>query len=286
MMPFKNLFKKDNLKEDEIISMVNQGHEEGVLEESEAKMITNIFEFGDKEAQDIMTHRENIIGMESTVTLEEAADIMLDGNNSRYPVYVNNIDDIIGILHFKDVMRAYSHKELRALPIKEIDGLIMEARFIPETRKIDSLFRTMQQNKIHMVIVVDEYGQTSGLVAMEDILEEIVGNILDEHDEDENNIRRQGDDTFIISGLCPLDDVSKALGIEFKDEGFETLNGFLTARLGHVPKPGEDFETDYGGYRFKIALVKGRVIRNARCTKLNEPEIEKEREDISTKENN
>ena len=269
MQILKNIFKKNHVNEDEIISMVNEGHEKGVFEASEAEMITNIFEFGDKVASDIMTHRENIVGIECRVHLGDAVNTMLNSNNSRFPVYDGSIDNVIGIMHFKDAMRANVHQELRDKPIREIDNLIMDARFIPETRKIGALFKTMQQNKIHIVIVVDEYGQTAGLVAMEDILEEIVGSIFDEHDEDENNIRRQGDDTFIIDGLTPLDDVGDSLGISFEGEGYETLNGFLTARLGHVPKTGEDFETDYGGYRFKIAYVKGRVIKSVRCTSLS-----------------
>ncbi len=250
--------------------MVNEGHEKGVFEASEAEMITNIIEFGDKDAVDIMTHRENIVGIDCRSTLSEAVNIMLNSNNSRFPVFDGSLDNIIGIMHFKDAMRFNVKQDLRSVPIREIEGLVMEARFIPETRKIGVLFKTMQQNKIHIVIVVDEYGQTAGLVAMEDILEEIVGSILDEHDEDENNIRRQGDDTFIIDGLTPLSDVGDNLGVDFSKEEYETLNGFMTARLGHVPRTGEDFETDYGGYRFKIAYVKGRVIKTVRCTKVQQ----------------
>ncbi|MCR5526362.1 MAG: hemolysin family protein [Lachnospiraceae bacterium] len=264
----KGLFNKNKIDEKDIISIVNEGHEKGVIEASEAEMISNIFEFGDKEAQDIMTHRENIIAIDGSETLEQVVDSMLEDNKSRYPVYEDNIDNIIGILHFKDTMKYNVRPDLRQKKISEIKGLIKEARFIPETRKIDSLFNTMQQNKIHMVIVVDEYGQTSGIVAMEDILEEIVGNILDEYDDEELKIRRQGDNTFIIEGLVQLEEVSERLGIEFPDEGYETLNGFMTDRLGHVPKSGEDFETEYGGYRFRIASVKGRVIRTVRVEKI------------------
>ena len=274
----KKLFKKENVDENEIISMVNEGHEQGVLEASEVEMISNIFAFGDKEAQDLMTHREHIVGIEGNETLERVVDFMLDGNKSRYPVYEDNIDNIIGIIHFKDVMKFNVRSDLRAKEISAIEGLIKEVRFIPETRKIDSLFRTMQQNKIHMVIVVDEYGQTAGIVAMEDILEEIVGNILDEYDdEDSVRIRRQGDDTFIIEGLTPLDEVADKLEIKFPDDGYETLNGFMTDRLGHVPKTGENFETDYEGYRFQIAYVKGRVIQSVRCKKITDnPDTENE----------
>ncbi|MCR4908286.1 MAG: hemolysin family protein [Lachnospiraceae bacterium] len=264
---FQKLFSKEPVNEREIITMVNAGHEQGVLEASEAEMISNIFAFGDKDAHDIMTHRENIVGLEAHTTLQDAVSFMLGSKNSRFPVFDESIDNIIGLLHFKDAVKANMKSDQRGKTLREVEGLIMEARFIPETRKIDVLFRTMQQNKIHMVIVVDEYGQTAGLIAMEDILEEIVGNILDEYDEDENNIRAQGDDSFVISGTAPLSEVGERLGISFEDEDYETLNGFMTDRLGHVPKTGEDFEVEYRGYRFRIAYVKGRVIRTVRAQK-------------------
>ncbi len=269
---FKNLIKKDNVNEDEIISMVAEGQNQGVLDSSEALMINNIFEFGDKEAHDIMTHRENIISIDCNETLEDVADFMLDGKNSRCPVYEDNIDNIIGIIHFKDVMKANVRTENRSKTLKELESIIKEAHFIPETRKIDVLFKSMQQKKIHMVIVVDEYGQTAGIVCMEDILEEIVGNILDEFDEDEVMIRKQGDDTFICDGLTPLEEVGERLSIEFPDEGYETLNGFMTDRLKHIPKSGEDFETEYEGWRFRIAHVKGRIVKTVRITKIPDEE--------------
>ncbi|MCR4892790.1 MAG: hemolysin family protein [Lachnospiraceae bacterium] len=265
---FRNLLKRDDVDENEIISMVNEGHEKGVLEDSEAEMIANIFEFGDKDAHDIMTHRKSIVAVAAEEKLDDAVGFMLDSKNSRFPVYEDNIDNIIGIIHFKDAVKANSRQENRQKELKAIDGLLMEAVFIPETRKLLPLFQSMQQRKIHMVIVVDEYGQTAGIVAMEDILEEIVGNIQDEYDDEETLIRKQGDNTFICAGLAPLSEVGEQLGITFPDEGYETLNGFMTDRLGHVPKTGEDFETEYGGFRFEIAYVKGRVIRSVRCRRV------------------
>ena len=266
----KNLIKKDSVNEDELISMVNEGQEKGVIDSSEALMISNIIEFGDKEACDIMTHRENIVGISADETLEEVAAFILDSRNTRFPVYEGNIDNITGILMLKDVMKANQRAENRNKPIGELEGIMKEAHFIPETRKIDILFKSMQQKKIHMVIVVDEYGQTAGIVCMEDILEEIVGNILDEFDDDEVMIRKQGDDTYICDGLALLDEVGEKLGIEFPDEGYATLNGFMTDRLGHIPKSGEDFEAEYEGWSFRIASVKGRIIKTVRVMKIGE----------------
>ncbi|MCR5488273.1 MAG: hemolysin family protein [Lachnospiraceae bacterium] len=258
---------KDDGLEDEIKSMVEEGKGSGSIEEAEARMIRNIFELDDKEVKDIMTHREHIAGFEAECILNEVITEMLDGNNSRYPVYEENVDSIVGILHFKDAVKAQAMDGAGEKSLGEIEGLLKDAIFIPETKKIDSLFRTMQMRKMHMAIVIDEYGQTSGLVTMEDILEEIVGNILDEHDEDEINIRRVSPDTFIMNGLTPLSEAEEKLGIEFPDEGVQTLNGFLTAILGHVPKSGEIFETEYGGYRFHVVSIRNHVIQKVRVRK-------------------
>ena len=174
----------DDVTEEEIISMVNEGHEQGVLEESEAMMINNIFEYGDKEAQDIMTHRNNIVGIDSEMPMSKVLQFMLDEHMSRYPVYEENIDHIIGILHLKDALQATLNEDFKDCPVREMSDVMREVVYIPLTRNIDELFKQMQSEKLQMVIVVDEYGQTAGLVAMEDILEEIVGNILDEYYED------------------------------------------------------------------------------------------------------
>ena len=171
---------KSDVTEEEILSMVNVGHEQGILRANEAEMINNIFEYGDKEAKDIMTHRKHVNAIEGSTLLKEALEIILEGNNSRFPVYKGDIDNIIGILHMKDVMIESRKGLYLEREIQEIPGLVREAVFIPETRNINELFQGMQSKKNHMVVVVDEYGQTAGIVAMEDILEEIVGNIFDE----------------------------------------------------------------------------------------------------------
>ena len=135
-------------------------------------------------------------------------------------------------------------------------------------RKIDELFTMMQAKKTHLVIVVDEYGQTSGLVTLEDILEELVGDILDEYDDDEADIRKIGGDAYIVKGLTPLADIEEKIGIHFEDDEVETLNGFLTSVLGHVPKSGEIFETDYGGYNFHVISIKNHVIQSVRVKRI------------------
>ena len=262
----------ENVTEEDIMSMVNEGHEHGVLEASEAEMITNIFELDDKDAGDIMTHRKNLVALDGAMTLREAVDFILkEGYNSRYPVFEKDIDDIIGILHMKDALISAENKDNLTKPICEIDGLLREANFIPETRNIDSLFKEMQSGKIHMVIVVDEYGQTSGIVTMEDILEEIVGNIMDEYDVDEEFIAQSEDGSFVVSGMAPLDEVAKTLDIEFEEEdydSYDTINGFLISRLDRIPQEGEHTEVVYRGYGFKILQVENKMIHTIRVWKL------------------
>ncbi|MBR1524864.1 MAG: HlyC/CorC family transporter [Lachnospiraceae bacterium] len=250
--------------ENEIKSIVSEGADTGELEESEAKMIERVFELDDKDAHDIMTHREEMNAIEDNTPLSGCIDTILDGTNSRYPVYHETIDDIIGIIHMKDAIKVGRDKALLDEPVGEIEGLVKEASFVPETRKIDELFAMMQAKKTHLVIVVDEYGQTSGLVTMEDILEELVGDILDEYDDDEADIRKIGGDAYIVKGLTPLSDIEEKIGISFEDDEVETLNGFLTSVLGHVPKSGEIFETDYGGYNFHVISIKNHVIQSVR----------------------
>ena len=271
----------ENVTEEDIMSMVNEGHEQGVLEAREAEMITNIFELNDKEAADIMTHRKNLVSLDGEMMLKEAVTFILtEGYNSRYPVYKKDVDDIIGILHMKDALIAAEIEENGSRQLWEIEGLLREAHFIPETRNLDTLFKEMQSRKIHMVIVVDEYGQTSGIVTMEDILEEIVGNILDEYDMDEEYIVPSDDGTYVMNGMTTLEDVERALDIEFDEEdydSYDTINGLLISRLDRIPQEGEESEVSIMGYKFKILQVENKMIQTVRVWK-EEPEVLSEEE--------
>lgn len=262
---------ESDVTEEEIINMVQEGFEQGVIEDSEAEMISNIFSYGDKEAQDIMTHRSNVVAIDGNMHLKDAIDFMLAGTNSRYPVYEENIDHIIGVLHLKDAMRYHRRDALADGCIKDLEGLLREAHFVPQTKHIDELFEEMQSHKLQMVIVVDEYGQMDGLVAMEDILEEIVGNILDEYDEDTEYIEDKGNDEYIMEGKTPLEDLAERFDINFDGEEFETLNGFMICRMDHIPEPGEQFDVDYQGYNFKILSVENKMVQSVLVTKLPEP---------------
>lgn len=257
----KNMPFREDVTEEEIISMVNEGHEQGVLLASEAAMIHNIFEFGDKEAKDIMTHRKSLIALDGELSYHDAIAFINENSKSRYPVYQEDIDHIVGVLHIKDALAYAQRNELFRTSIKDIPNLIREAEFVPETLNINTLFTRMQANKSHMVIVVDEYGQTSGVVAMEDILEEIVGNIEDEHDEVELLIRQNPDGSYLMDGLADMEDVVDALDIPVEEDSFDTLNGLLVSLLGKIPSDGDTTLLHAYGYDFFVQRVEDKMIR-------------------------
>ena len=266
--------KKDNVTEDDIMTMVDEGHEQGVLETREARMIRNIFELDEKQAGNVMTHRKHITALPGSMLLKDAARFVLrEGNNTRYPVYGEDLDDIIGTIHMRDVLvHAESDREA-AMELSKVPGVLREAHFIPETRKLDSLFREMQSQKTHMEIVIDEYGQTAGLVTMEDILEEIVGNILDEYDVEEKFIVSQENGELVVSGMTPLSQVQEALDIAFPEEdldNYDTINGLLISRLDRIPREEEMPEVIYQGVRFSVIKVENKMIHTVRAERMEE----------------
>lgn len=265
---------EESVTEEEIISIVNEGQEQGVLDLDEAEMISNIIEFDEKEVKDIMTHRKKIVAIDASYSIEEALSFMLNESYSRFPLYQENIDDIIGIVHLKDVIRFHLNPELAKLSLKEVAS---EPYFVPDTQNIDLLLHDMQAKKIHMAVVIDEYGQTAGIVAMEDILEEIVGDIQDEYDEEEENITVQDEDEYLVTGETALDEISEHIGIIFKEEEFEnfdTLNGLLISKLDRIPMDGETAVIDISGYQFEIIEALNKMIRLVRITKIEPEEVE------------
>ena len=274
----KDLRKKKNIKlnnvseddviEEEIISMVKEGHEQGVLMDSEAEMIHNIFEYVDKEAKDIMTHRKNIVAIDGDMSFYDMVAYVDDTGKSRFPVYEGDIDNIIGVLLIKDAFLYCQKNEIFRTSVKDIPGLVREVDFITETIKINNLFKKMQSDKSQICIVIDEYGQTSGLVAMEDILEEIVGEIEDEHDEEEQTFQIESDGSYTFDGLTELPDVLEVIDLPIDEDEFETLNGYVISLLEKVPNDGEYELVEKHGYRFEIQKVENRIIREVRITKL------------------
>lgn len=258
----------DDVTEEEIISMVREGHEQGTILASEAELIHNVFEFDDKEVKDIMTHRKNIVSLDGDMSFIDAIEFIIDTGKSRFPVYENDVDSIIGVLHIKDAFTFFEKNEVYRSSIKDIDGLIRSVDFIPETVNINDLFKKMQSKKSHLAMVVDEYGQISGLIAMEDILEELVGNIEDEHDEEENYIRKSDDETFIMDGMTEFSDVKEALSLPVEDDAYETLNGFIISLSDKIPEEGDKTVITAYGYKFSVMSVEDKVIKQVMIKKL------------------
>ena len=232
------------------------------------KLIRNIVRYLDKDAKDIMTHRRDIVGIDEEEILETALKFMLGERFSRFPVYREDIDEIIGTIHLRDAMTCYFTEANRNRPIKELKGYIRPVDYIPETKSIDTLFRRMQEGNNHIAIVIDEYGQTSGLVAMEDILEEIVGNIMDEYDEEEEDIEVQADGSYEVNGFTDLEDLEDLLNIHFDKEEYETLNGFLIHQLDRIPGEDERSTVLYEGYLFTVLEVDNNAIQSVKIEKM------------------
>lgn len=257
----KDRNSSSQITEEEISIMLQEGQVSGFLKDQEIEMIQNIFEFGDKEAKDIMTPRVNVIALDGEISYTDMVGFLIETGRSRYPVYLEDIDHIIGVLHIKDAFAFSQRNELFRTSIKDIPGLLKEAEFIPETMNINTLFTKMQSKKNHLVIVVDEYGQTSGIVAMEDVLEEIVGNIEDEHDTEEQLYTEDSDGRIIMDGMTDFAEVVKMLELPMEEDEFETLNGYLISLLGKIPMEGMKERVKEHGYIFDIVSVEDKVIR-------------------------
>lgn len=248
--------------EEELRLLVTVGEEEGVLEEEETEMIHSIFEFADTTVREVMIPRIDMVTLQSDATVAEAVDMALQGGFSRIPVYEENIDNIIGVLYTKDML-----KQLReghnALPIRD---LVRPAYFVPETKKLDDLLREIRQKRVHMVIVVDEYGSVAGLVTIEDLVEEIVGDIQDEYDREEKLYEQVTKDEYIFDAKISIDEFNDVMGTDLEDEDYETLGGFLYAQLDKIPTVGDAIT--FKGLKFTVLTTRGRRITKVRVERL------------------
>ena len=262
--------------EEELISTVTEAQESGVLEADEAEMIHNIFEFDAKEVNDIMTHRKNMIVVDAEWTLEEAMKFMLNGIYSRFPVFEESVENIIGIVHLKDVLKVFVSGSADKMKQRKVRSITRKPYFVPDTQSIDVLFHDMHKKKIHKAFAIDEYGQTAGLITMEDILEEIVGDIQDEYDHEEEDIITEAENVYLVKGVTALEDLSEVLELDMTEEDFDTLNGLMVSELGHIPMEGEQFKMQYRNSRMEIVEVKGKMITLARVTRLPEAKADSE----------
>lgn len=243
---------EERITEEEIRMMVDVGQEKGVIQGTEKEMINNIFEFDNTSVSEIMTHRTNIVAVPLDSDLEHVMEIIKAEKYTRIPVYEDTIDNIVGILHVKDMFGYVNQAAVENFNIKE---LLRLPYFIPQSKKTDELFKELQKNKTHMAIVIDEYGGTAGIVTIEDLLEEIVGNIFDEYDEEEKEIEILDENTFVINGTVSLDIVKDHIEIELPIEEYETLSGFVMGQLGRIPKEEEKPEVEFNGVLFKVEEV-------------------------------
>jgi CBS domain containing-hemolysin-like protein len=255
LLPGKGLKQGPFVSQQDIRSMAQVGHEEGVIEETEKEMIHSIFAFGDTLVREVMVPRPDVAAVEADRTVDGVMDVVLNNKFSRLPVHRGDLDHVVGVLHEKDLLAALyaGQREQR------ITELVQPAHFVPETSRAAALLRRMQREQFHMAIVVDEHGSTSGLVTLENLLEELVGNIADEHDVDEElEIERLADGTYRVDASVSIRELNDLLGTDFPRERWNTVGGLMFGVLGTIPTQGESVALD--GWRFTAEKVQGRRV--------------------------
>lgn len=281
---------EETVTEEEIRMMVDVGEEKGSIKEEEKELINNVFEFNDKVVSEIMIHRKDIYAIDINSDIDNILKELDEYKYSRIPVYEENIDNIVGMLFIKDLLANVNKKEK-----VKISKIIREPYFVSENKPIDELFRDLQKNKHQLAIVLDEYGGTAGLVTMEDIIEELVGNIFDEYDEEEKEFEKIDDNTFLISGSVSIHDLRKILGVEIPEGEYDTLSGYLIELLGRIPSDDEKpvIETKRVTYKIEdyeekrilwVKACRNNVEEDAQ--EVQEDEDKSDKEDSEQKEEN
>ena len=265
--------------EEEIRMMVDVGGEKGVIEDTQKEMINNIFEFDDMDAGDIMTHRTDVVAADiNDITLEDFMNLAIEHGRSRIPLYDEDIDNIVGIVYVKDLLK-FVGKEVKAKGT--LKNIMREPYFIPETKSCGELFKEMSSKRIQMAVVVDEYGGTAGIVTLEDIVEAIMGNIQDEYDVEEEEISKIDENTFTVDGTIDIEEIDELIGKELPEGDYETLAGFIMDELQCIPKDGEMNEVVFENVKFTVLSVEDRQIEKIKVeiTPVEETSDEEEDED-------
>ena len=257
---------EQTITEEEILMLVDAGEEKGVIEESAKDMIANIFEFDDTLANEVMTHRTDVTALEATDSLQEAVKIAIDSGFSRIPVYEEDLDTILGILYVKDLLKYVGSP---VAPEMTVQTIMRPALFVPEGKKCSELFSEMTENHTQIAIIADEYGGTEGIVTMEDLVEAIVGNIQDEYDNEEEEISQLSENAFTVEGTTDIDEVSDLAGVEFPEGDYDTIAGFMVARLGRIPKSGEHPKVEFGNISLSVEQVEDQRISKILLVKNN-----------------
>ena len=283
---WRKIFRKDDSPqlEEEVMSMLEAGQESGILKEEGKKMINSIFAFDDKLAYEIMTPRTDVFMIDIEDPPEEYLNDLMTLRHSRIPVCRGESDNIIGILHIKDYLIQAWEKGFDGV---DIESIIRQAYFVPETKNIDSLLYEMQRQKQQIAILIDEYGGFSGIVTMEDIIEQVVGDIDDEYDEEEEIIDKVDDNIYLVDGDVDLDDLDEELGINLVSEYSETIGGFIIDILGEIPDENDVGRiVEFENYQFKIMAIQDRRIERVKIYILpKKTEESKENESADEKDN-
>jgi CBS domain containing-hemolysin-like protein len=261
LLPGKGLKQGPFVSEEEIRSMAEVGSEEGSIDEGEKELIHSIFEFGDTIAREVMVPRPDIVAVEDDKSLRDVQALVLSHGYSRIPVFHESLDDVKGVVFAKDVLKAL-HQGKRDMPLAEI---ARPAHFVPETKRVAELLKEMQREKFHQALVYDEHGSVTGIVALEDLLEELVGEIADEYDREEPEVLELGDGMYRVSGKASIDDVNELLRAELPDEEWDTVAGLLLDLFGRMPEAGE--EVAFRGLHLKADKVQGRRIASVLITR-------------------
>ncbi len=262
LLPGKGLRQGPFVSEGDIRSMVEVGHEEGSIEEEEKELIHSIFEFGDTIVREVMVPRPDVIAIEDTSSLRDVQALVLEHGYSRIPVFHEDLDDVEGVVFAKDVLKAL-HQGRTDVPLAEV---ARPARVVPESKKVADLLREMQKEKFHQAIVTDEYGSVTGIVSLEDLLEELVGEIADEYDVEEPEMVQVDDGIYRVSGKTSIDDVNDLLDVELPDEDWDTVAGLVLDIFGKIPEAGE--EATFQGLRFRAEELQGRRVATVLITRL------------------
>jgi putative hemolysin len=252
------------ITEEEIRMMVDVGKEKGIICQTEKEMINNIFEFDNTQISEIMTHRTDIISLPINGSLDEVLKLVISQQYSRIPVYKENIDNIVGILFAKDLIQLLVPKLEQEF---ELSKIVKKPYFVPASKKTDELFKELQTSKNHMAIAIDEYGGTAGLVTIEDLLEEIVGNIFDEYDEIEKEIEKIDENTYMVSGTTSIKDIMEYFDVKLPTDICETLGGFIVGQMGRIPAPDEKPILEYGKLVFKVEEVDEKRVSKVKISK-------------------
>lgn len=263
----------EGVSEEEIRMMVDAGQEKGGISTSERLMINNVFDFDNLSVEDIMTHRTEVEGIEQGLSLNDIIEVIDREKYTRFPVYKDTLDNVVGILHVKDLFHYLSTTSTSEF---SVENVTRPPYFVPDSKKTSELFMEFQRDKVHMAVVIDEYGGTAGLVTMEDMIEEIVGDVFDEYDDEEiPDYKMIAEGEYIIQGSMDLEDVQDLLDIQLPVDDYDTLSGFIVGELGYLPNAKDHSSIVYSGYRFTILSAVDRVVKQVRVEKIELVEAEK-----------